>query len=408
MHGTTLVLLVYICLYYLKTSVLSIPVKNNITDPKAATNSNANSTKVDAEVYIDYEHVDLFKTQLCLALNISMSDCTCQIIPQLCAISQKLSSLKNSLTPINKTYTRSNEATILYVSVSLVASVIGLLGNTAVIITAYQNRARLPPCKVHIAQLAVVNFVFSILQIINIIPLCWTNTWPYGAFMCRFMRSLLEVSSFLSIGYIAIIAIGRYYLVVAPITCNRKSKKWRHIFVVLNMFIVIATIIPYSLSLGIENYSGRCIVYQNDRKTLPLIYNCSILLLYSIIPIILLFLLAVRMLTKLSNRDNKNLTCDKTIQTRINTRNTRVMYITLSIFLFFIVCTLPTRIITIYIELIGYQTMNVDSYVVLTLISYFTYPLQNILNPILYSMTAKTWRRQVKTSFASLTFNITL
>lgn len=378
---------------------------HNATTHKNHLEPGQNYSTADHHTELHLNDISMFKETLCMVLNISMTDCSCQIIPQLCAMDRKIEVLQNIVYQnTSKVYKRSNETTIIYSSIALLASLISLLGNTAVIITAYQNRGTLPPCKVHIAQLSVVNFVFSLVQIINTVPLYWTNTWIYGAFMCKFVRSLLEFSSFLSIGYIGIIAVGRYYLVVSPIRSQRISKRWKDLAVVINIVIVIATIIPYSITLGIENYTGRCVVFQHGQKSLLLLYNCGVLVLYSIVPIFLLFFLAVRMTSKLTSPDSQNLTCDNSIQLRINKRNDRVMNITLSIFLFFIICTLPARVITIYIELVGYQTIDFDSYVVLTLISYFTYPLQNILNPILYSMTAKTWRRQAKTSLASLTF----
>ena len=48
-----------------------------------------------------------------------------------------------------------NEATLVYASVTMLSSFLGIVGNACVLLIAYKNRSNLPPCKLHIAQLAV-------------------------------------------------------------------------------------------------------------------------------------------------------------------------------------------------------------------------------------------------------------
>ena len=41
-------------------------------------------------------------------------------------------------------------------------------------------------------------------------------------------------------------------------------------------------------------------------------------------------------------------------------------------------------------------------YMILAFISYITYPLQSVLNPILYSMVAKEWRKEIVRVFSKI------
>merc|ERR1711962_1068388 len=61
----------------------------------------------------------------------------------------------------------------------------------------------------------------------------------------------------------------------------------------------------------------------------------------------------------------------------------------------FVVCNLPTRVITIYMLNVNYS-VAMDLYMGLAICAYVSYPLQSTLNPILYSMMAKKWRQDLK------------
>ena len=74
-------------------------------------------------------------------------------------------------------FQRWHGVTVFYAAVALISSLFGILGNGSVLVIAYQQRTQLSPCKLHIAQLALVNFVFCVVQSINVVPLYWTNTW---------------------------------------------------------------------------------------------------------------------------------------------------------------------------------------------------------------------------------------
>ena len=88
-----------------------------------------------------------------------------------------------------------NEATLVYASVTMLSSFLGIVGNACVLLIAYKNRSNLPPCKLLIAQLAVVNFMFCVVQMVVTIPLYWTNVWIYELPMCKIFR--LSITLFL-------------------------------------------------------------------------------------------------------------------------------------------------------------------------------------------------------------------
>ena len=344
--------------------------------------------------------------EICGKQNISFSECRCDVFPFLCHTHSPLTthSPEHNDTFV-RTYERSSSVTIGYASMSLLVSLLGVFANASVLRSAYRQSVKLSPCKLHISELAVVNFLFSIVQMINIVPLYWTNRWLLSLSMCIFLRSFLEVASFMTVGLIQIIAYERYRHVVYPIDTLGQKGTLKHALVVTILIIVTISVLPYSLMLNIENHSGRCAIEYHTDHQFMLWYNSSIVALYSIIPICVLTVLSIRMVLQLHHRrESGSFSRASIARHRVKLRNRRVSYITLSILFFFILCTLPTRIITLYIDTMDGEEVNVHDYLVLTMVSYFTYPLQNTLNPILFNMTARKigkYKKTLKKTFGS-------
>ena len=336
--------------------------------------------------------------QLCHLFNISLSECTCTKTPQLCHVEDFLSSYSLKNRTSHRTYERPDSTTIAYSFISLIVALLGFLGNAMVLIVSYYQRSKKSTsCRIRIRELAVVNLLSSLLQLINTTPLLWTNNWLYGPFMCKTIRTSLELGSFLTVGYIQIIAMHRYLLFVTPFKSHINSNNPKYYESVINMAICVVAVVPYWMTLKIEEHSGRCIG-SHSNHTFMLYYNSAIVLLYVILPLCSLTVITFKMIIHVKNRDTRKLMAHAhEITAQISKKeNDRIMYITLCVLLFFIVCTSPTRVITVYMEVIESDAENLNKYLILSLVSYFTYPLQNTLNPILYNMVAKRWRKDAK------------
>lgn len=380
-----------------KKSIMQVDLISTPVYQKNTTSPHRRHQITDKKHY--FMKLSNISAELCVIFSIHPKNCTCNTYPNLCNAYAMFSTVLAFHAAHNQTYIRSNLTTTVYASISLSVAVLGVLGNLVVIYIAYEHRTTISPCNLHIAELAFVNLIFSVAQIINTTPLFWTNTWVYSLTMCKVIRSLIELASFLTIAFIQMIAIERYQLVVTPVKSHASKGRCQHVMVIIAFVCVFASVIPYFTWLDIETGTGRCIVNQNNKKSLIISYNALIFTLYSIAPICVLGRLTFRMKQSLTQKEFKKLSKEKRIQMKLCKRNRHIMYITLFIYLFFIVCTFPGRAITIYIGVVTPENINVSVYMTLTVVSYLTYPLQNTLNPVLYSMTAKNWRQTFKSKF---------
>ena len=130
-------------------------------------------------------------------------------------------------------------------------------------INDYDSRenTKLPHIKLHIAQLAIVNFIFSFVQVINVTPLYWTNRWLYGPLMCKLTKGTLEIGSLLSSVFFQLIIVQRYFIVVRgekTYEIKKAFEHYKHHLLVVNVLLVGFTAMPFVHELGIEPVSQRC------------------------------------------------------------------------------------------------------------------------------------------------------
>lgn len=351
--------------------------------------------------------------ELCVILNVPLDACSCKMTPDLCGFESFLTTIKNE-TDAPPIYRRSNIYTTTYVAVTIIASTFGLLGNALVLLVALTRRHSLSSCKLYIA---FVSFVVSIVQIVNAVPLLLTNEWIHSATTCKSIRTILELGSFLIIGFIVIIAIERFILVNRGIDTGFTYNLSKHILVTLDILFVIITVIPYTIGLNIESDSGRCIQFEGPYKKMSLPYNWFVLVFHSIIPLCIISILYTRIIKHISKHAN---TIDKANNYLLHANkvkmNKKCENVMLTILFFFVISTLPIRIINIYMDMKhlhhshqqqdGYWFMEMDAYLVLVFIGYVTYPFQSIINPVLYSMIDTEWRKDMMEMMRKFTHSI--
>ena len=326
---------------------------------------------------------------ICKHFNISTDRCTCERFPKVCGIQEEF---ENNSSLVETYYERIPSTSIVYASVTIVSSLFGVIGNALVLIVAYKQGRDLQSGKLHIAELALVNLLFCIFQLVNVVPLYWTNQWLYGRPMCKLIRSLMEVTSFLTIGFVVIIAVERFLLVTYPLKRVAIEQNFRHSLVVGNVLLSIASVIPYSIGLDLDR-DGRCAMFSNLMKELALPYHCFVMSVYFVIPVWLTTTIYMVIVRTIHKRKFSNSTA-KDQQIRA-TKNRRIVLTTMLTLVAFVVCNLPTRVISMYLLSVNYK-LDMDVYMGLVFFAYVTYPLQSTLNPILYSMTAIAWRKDMR------------
>ena len=324
--------------------------------------------------------------EVCAQVNITKVNCSCARTPSLCPFLP-------SRSEYNTSYQYNLGLSQLYASVALTTSVVGIIGNAAVMLVSYKHRNDLPLYKKHITELSLVDFIFSIVQIVDVFRLYWKVEWIYGIVMCKLLRSCLVLGSLLTIGFIMVIALERFFGILYPLKSKTKEI---NIFIGLHITVAIATIIPYFISLKIDDGSKRCVERWKGGRNASLVYQWFLAIFYFFIPVCATSLLYIKIFRHLSKQaqGNQLITCKVMKEKRMN-ENRRIMYILISIMVAFIAFTLPSRVIWIYGETRGFDTDTRQTYYILVYIAYLTYPFHICVNPVIYSVIDRKWRKEL-------------
>lgn len=322
--------------------------------------------------------------EFCKLINITLG-CTCQnsnlreqypdIIPTLCGEIQ------------NETETKFfQNKQIAIASITTVTMAFGLAGNLLVIAVLFKNRKTLPYTKVLICQLAFVDALFSVNNLVSEIHLFWSPKWILGLGMCKFITSTYTLSSLLSIGYILVIALERYFGILYSMKRKLSSKYMVYGCVGVNFIIGIAAVIPL-LCISVIDQHGVCYDFKiHGGEKFEQIYNWVLLVVYIIIPMLVISYIYICIIRYLTIQAKQNTAINREdIRLKRNKSNRRTMKILLSIMVAFLACVLPTRLCKLYIAYFRDGRMSWFQMELIRYVTTITYSLHLCVNPIIYS-----------------------
>jgi hypothetical protein len=216
----------------------------------------------------------------------------------------------------------------------------------------------------------------------------------------------MEGASLITLCFIFVIAVERHLLIMYPMKCRlHECQSIISFLLVLASLLVSVTLVPFFSGLSIEEDSGRCVMFANSLRHMLLPYNILVVVLYSLLPLCLITTLNVRMSQHLAKTPKCNIIRDESERRKRINNNRRIRNSNIFILTAFILCTLPSRSILTYIALVDFKMEDMRVYMSLAFISYVTYPLQSVLNPILYSMVAKEWRKEIVRVFSRRSYH---
>ncbi|XP_044052222.1 chemokine-like receptor 1 [Siniperca chuatsi] len=146
--------------------------------------------------------------------------------------------------------------------VSVVIFLLGFFGNALVIwISGFKMKKTVNTT--WYLSLAISDFVFC-----TFLPFNITNTameeWIFGAFMCKFVSSVMFLNMFSSVFLLVVISVDRCVSVVFPVWAqNHRTVKKASIVVLLAWLLAIALSFPSVIFRDVGTHLGRTICFNN-------------------------------------------------------------------------------------------------------------------------------------------------
>uniref|UniRef100_A0A0K0FKF4 Prolactin-releasing peptide receptor (inferred by orthology to a human protein) n=1 Tax=Strongyloides venezuelensis TaxID=75913 RepID=A0A0K0FKF4_STRVS len=241
---------------------------------------------------------------------------------------------------------------IIFSILYIIIIVVGVLGNSLVIISVIQNKTLQSVRNFFIVALSCSDIIVCIVSG-SFTPIsAFTKTWLFGEFLCKLVPFLQGVSLFLSTFILASIAVDRFILIIFP-TTQPISKKLA-IFMIIT-YILIGSILtkPIYDENTLESYKDYCgkICYEkwsgneDGRKK----YGTLVFIVQMVIPFLIISICYVMISLKLKKRisvkkeDDMNKCLSKSSVRRTNKhRRQRTNRMLMAMVFVFVFCWTPT------------------------------------------------------------------
>ena len=238
--------------------------------------------------------------------------------------------------------------------------VLALMGNIFIGIIVYRTRSMRKPINFFIVNMAMSDLLIPILCFPSTVTNVYFNYWllggPVGQALCKLHVFLADVSLFVSIQSLVLIAVDRFGAVVFPLRSPLISSKHCRLFILTTWIIGVAANIPDAMTYELVEYQeglvcvhkwnevfGESLSYRN--------YMVSMLIIFGYVPMVLIAILYMTVVIKLKSQNipGEGSANGREQQSR---RQKNVLKMSIAIVVTFIVCWLPG---TIQWFLVSYQ-----------------------------------------------------
>ncbi|KAM8917515.1 B2 bradykinin receptor-like [Spinachia spinachia] len=289
----------------------------------------------------------------------------------------------------------------------LVISVLGILLNVFVLgVFCFHKKA----CSV--AEIFLSNMAAADLILMAFMPFWAVNAanafnWPFADVLCPMVTLSITMNAYCSIYFLVLISIDRYVALVHPLVHDAiRRPKYAKLGCLLvwcfGLLLSVPTLVYRKVKYHRESGFHICqLAYPNG--TVRNLFNVMLIMFSFIIPISIISFCTFRIIQALNNR----LAVGSNTQKMEHKATTLV----LAVLLAFMICWVPfhlTRIVDMfkYADLITNCTLitiiNICSHVSMNL-AFFN----SVLNPVLYVIVGKNFRKKVRELFKQRTTNRT-
>ena len=292
-----------------------------------------------------------------------------------------------------------------FAAVETVASTIGIFGNLLVVTIAIRFSRGLSTCKRLIAHLALNDLYFAVFQLVYAVPKFWESKFIYGNAMCKVLKSVDYLGTFLAIGIILTISVERFIGIINPFSRGISNKGIQGILL-FNFVVGVSATMPYFYYLDIDAM-GVCRAHWPNSNRDEFVYHMFVVCFYLVLPIIVITTLYSTIVSTLHGTirvGKDNFFADPRVRKKRLKDNRRTMYVLIGVVVAFVVLVFPKYLVTVYMNRRGWQRVTdkdlpIGDFFVFSFIIYFAYPFHVAVNPLIYSLVDARWRKDVRHFF---------
>lgn len=302
-----------------------------------------------------------------------------------------------ALSPTSLAADQDTENPIYYIRLVcyVIIFIVGVIGNILVCLVVCRERKMKNVTNYFIFNLAVSDLSVLLICIPFDFGEIVTETFPYGAFMCRLIYPLQTLATTASVGTLVAISLNRFMAVVYPLRPQLRTREAKKVIGVIWVF-AFALVSPYIAVLEL-NENRECIETFHAKGLKAGAYTISIFLLQYVVPLSIIGLSYIRIGRDL-RRDKYSYSND-TLQRDQEKEAHKVMKILTVVVIVFALLMLPNHIVFLWFDF-GDGSSNPHADGILALCQICVYA-NSASNPLIYNAVNEQFREGFKNYFRS-------
>ncbi|XP_044128159.1 B2 bradykinin receptor-like [Bufo gargarizans] len=280
--------------------------------------------------------------------------------------------------------------------------VLGFIENFFVISVFILHKSRSTVAEIYLGNMAAADLIF-----VSGLPF-WaiyiTNHfyWPFGAFMCVAVNSLIQINLYSSIYFLMMVSVDRYLALVKTMSVGRLRRPWwakvNCAIIWIFSFVLSMPTMVFRKVMFIEDFNTTACITKLPSPDWYIAINIIMNVLGFLVPLVVIAFCTLQIICVLRNNTMQ--------QFKDVNKEKKATWLVLSVLLVFIVCWLPFHICTFIdtLERFGaFPTCVVRSVNhIFNQISTYIGFSNSCINPVLYIMVGNNFRQKAVDVYCGL------
>ncbi|XP_076013881.1 B2 bradykinin receptor-like [Genypterus blacodes] len=284
----------------------------------------------------------------------------------------------------------------------LVISVLGIVGNVFVLLVFCLHKKACTVAEIYLSNLAAADLV-----LVSCLPFWAVNIangfeWPFGALLCRLVNVGIKINTYGSIYFLVLVSIDRYVALVHPMSHGRMRRpKYAKLGCVLvwgfGLLMSVPTIV-FRVVKYIPEYDVTACFLEYPDITVELISDGTLTMFSFIIPVSIISYCTVKIIQALKNQAMSRFHGEHT--------ENKATFLVLAVLLAFLICWVPFHLVNMLdilhrAKILGGCPLNAALEICNQISMYLAF-FNSVLNPVLYVIVGKNFRKKVCELFHQL------
>ena len=282
--------------------------------------------------------------------------------------------------------------------------IVSLVANSLIVMIVYKTPNLRKPINFFIANMASSDLLYPIFWIPWNLSNWHTNSFPIGGklgqALCKLVPFFGNVSIFVSIQNLILIAVDRFGAVVFPLRSPLIRSKLCPFFILATWIVAVAVSSPDLFSYELVEFPEETWCVSRWKKAFGEFssfasFALASYILFIYIPVLLLVILYSIVVIKLKTQAHPGEQSANTQQQR-NRRNRNVLQMSIAIVTVFVFCWLPYSIIYLIIEYQDTSTHFSCSFLIYDVVTLYMAYAYCAINPVICFMFSSNYRKALK------------